>query len=110
MNNNNNNNNEKYNEELRIIPYTATSLSVVGRFIFMFLLYKNKSTNSLSLIFCILSIMSSAMWIYYSAQSNDTPMIVRSSVEISLLSLSAVYIVHNKVKLYYESLRVLPGG
>ena len=101
------------NEELKIIPYTATSLSVVGRFIFMFLLYKNKSTNSLSLIFCILSILSifsSAMWIYYSVQSNDTPMIVRSSVEISLLSLSAVYIVHNKVKLYYESLRVLPGG
>ena len=105
-----NKNNEKYNEELKIIPYTATSLSVVGRFIFMFLLYKNKSTNSLSLIFCILSIFSSAMWIYYSVQSNDTPMIVRSSVEISLLSLSAVYIVHNKVKLYYESLRVLPGG
>ena len=97
-------------EEQRIIPYTATSLSVVGRFIFMFLLYKNKSTNSLSLIFCILSIFSSAMWIYYSVQSNDTPMIVRSSVEISLLSLSAVYIIRNKVKLYYESLQILPGG
>ena len=105
-----NKNNEKYNEELRIIPYTATSLSVVGRFIFMFLLYKNKSTNSLSLIFCILSILSSGMWIYYSVQSNDTPMIVRSSVEISLLSLSAVYIIRNKVKQYYESFQILPGG
>lgn len=105
-----NKNNEKYNEDLKIIPYTATSLSVVGRFIFMFLLYKNKSTNSLSLIFCILSIFSSGMWIYYSAQSNDTPMIVRSSIEISLLSLSAVYIIHNKVKHYYETLQILPGG
>ena len=104
-----NKNNEKYNEELKIIPYTATSLSVVGRFIFMFLLYKNKSTNSLSLIFCILSIFSSGMWIYYSVQSNDTPMIVRSSVEISLLSLSAVYIIRNKVKQYYESFQILPG-
>lgn len=63
----------KNSEDLKIIPYTATSLSVVGRFIFMFLLYKNKSTNSLSLIFCVLSIFSSAMWIYYSVQSNDTP-------------------------------------
>ncbi len=45
-------------EELRSLPYTATSLSVIGRFIFMFLLYKNKSTNSLSLVFCILSICS----------------------------------------------------
>jgi lipid-A-disaccharide synthase-like uncharacterized protein len=99
----------KNSEQLRIIPYTATSLSVVGRFIFMFLLYKNKSTNSLSLLFCILSIFSSGMWIYYSVQSNDTPMIVRSSLEISLLSLSAVYIIHNKVKNYRESLRILPS-
>ena len=99
----------KNSEQLRIIPYTATSLSVVGRFIFMFLLYKNKSTNSLSLLFCILSIFSSGMWIYYSVQSNDTPMIVRSSLEISLLSLSAVYIIHNKVRNYRESLRILPS-
>jgi len=99
----------KNSEELRIIPYTATSLSVVGRFIFMFLLYKNKSTNSLSLLFCILSIFSSGMWIYYSVQSNDTPMIVRSSLEISLLSISAVYIIHNKVRNYRESLRILPS-
>ena len=42
-------------------------------------------------------------------QSNDTPMIVRSSIEISLLSLSSAYIIRNKVKQYYESLRVLPG-
>ena len=98
----------KNNEELRIIPYTATSLSVVGRFIFMFLLYKNKSTNSLSLIFCILSVLSSAMWIYYSVKSDDTPMIVRSSIEILLLSLSAVYIIRNKVKQYYEQFQILP--
>jgi lipid-A-disaccharide synthase-like uncharacterized protein len=96
-------------EDLKVIPYTATSLSVVGRFIFMFLLYKNKSTNSLSLIFCVLSIFSSAMWIYYSAQSNDTPMIVRSSIEITLLSLSATYIIHNKVRQHYETHHILPS-
>ena len=77
---------------LKIIPYTATSISVVGRFIFMFLLYKNKSTNSLSLLFCILSIFSSSMWIYYSIQLNDLPMIFRSSIEITLLTLSTIYI------------------
>ena len=49
------------------------------------------------------------MWIYYSVQSNDTPMIVRSSVEISLLTLSAMYIIRNKVRQYYESLRILPS-
>ena len=84
-------------EELQFLPYTATSLSVVGRFIFMFLLYKNKSTNSLSLLFCILSICSSSMWVYYSVKNNDTPMTVRSSTEISLLSISTIYIIRNKL-------------
>ena len=84
------------NENLKILPYTATSLSVIGRFIFMYLLYKNKSTNSLSLIFCI-SIFSSSMWIYYSIINNDLPMIVRSSTELTLLSISSIYIIRNKL-------------
>lgn len=87
------------NGELKIIPYTATSLSVVGRCIFMFLIYKNKSTNSLSLLFCILSIVSSSMWIYYSVYMNDLPMIVRSTTELSLLSVSSVYIIRNKIRM-----------
>ncbi len=86
------------NENLKILPYTATSLSVIGRFIFMYLLYKNKkSTNSLSLIFCIISICSSNMWIYYSIINNDLPMIVRSSTELTLLSISSIYIIRNKL-------------
>lgn len=96
------------NEMLNFLPYTATSVSVLGRFIFMFLLYKNKSTNSLSLLFCILSITSSSMWIYYSLLNNDTPMIVRSSTEISLLMISAVYIIRNKLLNYQHQLQILP--
>jgi uncharacterized protein with PQ loop repeat len=88
------------NEELKFLPYTATSISVFSRGIFMFLLYKNKSTNSLSLLFCILSISSSCMWIYYSINNNDTPMIVRSSTEIFLLTVSAIYIIKNKFSEY----------
>ena len=85
------------NNNLNYLPYTATSLSVIGRIIFMFLLYRNKSTNSLSLIFCFLSITSSSMWIYYSVSNKDTPMIIRSSTEISLLTISAIYIIKNKL-------------
>ena len=87
-------------QELKIIPYTATSLSIIGRFIFMFILYKNKSTNSLSLLFCILSIISSGMWISYSVNTNDNPLIFRSSTELSLLTLSAIYIIRNKIITY----------
>ena len=94
-------------ENLKILPYTATSLSIVGRFIFMFLLYKNKSTNSLSLLFCMLNIFSSGMWIYYSVNLNDTPMIFRSSTEISLLTLSSIYIIRNKIVNYQN--QILPA-
>lgn len=103
MNNNNN------NPDLKFLPYTATSVSVIARFIFMFLLYKNKSTNSLSLTFCILNIFSSSMWIYYSINMNDLPMIVRSSTELSLLSLSSIYIIRNKWIAEREKNLVLPS-
>jgi uncharacterized protein with PQ loop repeat len=85
------------NNNINFLPYTATSISVVARFIFMFLLYKNKSTNSLSLTFCILSISSSTMWLYYNVINKDVPMITRSSIEILLLTISSIYIIKNKL-------------
>jgi len=94
--------------DLQYLPYTATSLSVIGRCIFMFLLYKNKSTNSLSLLFCILNICSSSMWIYYSLNMHDLPMIIRSSTELSLLSISSVYIIHNKLFQIQSNNQILP--
>ena len=94
--------------EINFLPYTATSISVVGRFIFMFLIYKNKSTNSLSLLFCILSISSSTMWLYYSIINEDTPMITRSSTEILLLTISSIYIIKNKIKISSQQQQILP--
>ncbi len=95
-------------DELKVLPYTATSLSVVGRFIFMYLIYKNKSVNTLSLIFCILSIFSSSMWIYYSTVVDDLPMIIRSSTELTLITLSSMYIIRNKV-IEYKNRNKLPN-
>ena len=98
-------------EEIKFLPYTATSISIIARFIFMFLLYKNKSTNSLSLLFCILNIFSSSMWLYYSVNMNDLPMTVRSSTEISLLIISSIYIIINKLITYniHTQTQVLPA-
>ncbi len=95
-------------KQISLIPYTATSISVVSRFIFMFLLYKNKSTNSLSLLFCVLSISSSNMWLYYSIMNEDTPMITRSSLEIFLLTISSIYIIKNKITISIEQ-QVIPS-
>ena len=92
--------------DVDVLPYTATSISVIARVIFMWLLYRNKSTNSLSLIFCILNITSSGMWICYSVNNKDVPMITRSSTEITLLTVSAIYIIRNKIMEHYRLLPV----
>ena len=83
-------------DELIVLPYTAVSLSIIARFIFMYLLYTKQSTNVYSLTFCGLSIVSSSIWIPYGILQNDVPIIVRSGVEILLLSLSGIYILRNR--------------
>ena len=84
------------NIQLIILPYSAMSFSIIARFIFMYLLYTKKSTNVYSLTFCGLSILSSCIWIPYGLLVDDTPIIVRSSVEILLLSVSGIYIIQNR--------------
>ena len=61
------------------IAYSATSISIVGRLIFMYLLYSKKSTNLYSLIFSLLNLVSSSLWITYSQMVLDTPLLVRGS-------------------------------
>lgn len=84
------------NIQLIFLPYSAVLFSIVARFIFMYLLYTKKSTNIYSLTFCGLSIVSSSIWIPYGILVKDTPIIVRSTVEILLLSISGVYILRNR--------------
>jgi len=80
-----------------IIPYSATGISILARFIFMYLLYTKKSVNSLSLTFCLMNIASSSLWLNYSANKGDMPLLVRSGADIGLFFLSACYIVKNKL-------------
>ena len=89
------------------IPYTAISISILARLIFMFLLFKNKSKNNYSLIFCILSIGSSSLWLTYGLDNNDDALLYRSSTEISLLTISILYIIKNKLYGENEN-RVIP--
>ena len=77
--------------------YTATSISILSRFIFMYLLYTKKSTNIYSLYFCILNIVSSSLWIKYCLEIDNTPMLTRSAIDIGLLSVSSAYIIHNRI-------------
>jgi len=85
-------------EFILLMPYTAVSLSIVARFIFMYLLYTKRSTNVYSLAFCYLSVLSSSFWIPYGIIKEDVPIIVRSSIEMGLLSVSAIYIHWNRIK------------
>lgn len=84
---------------ITFIPYIATTLSIIARFIFMILLYRNKSTNPYSLIFSILNVISSSLWLYYSIEIDNTPLTIRSGLDIPLFTISALYIVYNRYKL-----------
>ena len=82
-----------------LIAYSATVISVSGRFIFMYLLYSKKSTNIYSLVFSIMNIVSSALWVTYSEIKSDIPLLIRGSSDLVLFSISSVYIISNRLEL-----------
>jgi hypothetical protein len=82
-----------------VIAYSATVISISGRFIFMYLLYTKKSTNNYSLLFSIMNIVSSSLWIIYSKIIFDMPLLIRGSCDLVLFLISTIYIIHNKIQL-----------
>jgi lipid-A-disaccharide synthase-like uncharacterized protein len=82
-----------------VIAYFATGISISGRFIFMYLLYTKKSTNPYSLLFSIMNIISSSLWITYSQIIEDTPLFIRGISDLLLFSISTLYIVSNRYKI-----------
>jgi hypothetical protein len=83
------------NENL-IIAYSATSISISARLVFMYLLYTKKSTNLISLLFSVMNIVSSSLWIVYSQLVADMPLLVRGISDIVFFTLSASYILYNR--------------
>ncbi len=82
-----------------VIAYFAISISILGRFIFMYLLYTNKSSNPYSLVFSIINMISSSLWIVYSQMKTDLPLLVRGSTDFILFSISALYIISNRIQM-----------
>jgi uncharacterized protein with PQ loop repeat len=80
-----------------LVAYSATSMSVIGRLIFMYLLYSKKSTNLYSLTFSLINQVSSCLWIIYSKMILDTPLLVRGSTDLLLFSISSSYIIYNRL-------------
>jgi uncharacterized protein with PQ loop repeat len=73
-----------------LVAYSATSISVIGRLIFMYLLYSKKSTNLYSLTFSLINQLSLCLWIIYSKMILDTPLLVRGSTDLLLFSISVI--------------------
>jgi uncharacterized protein with PQ loop repeat len=65
----------------------------------MYLLYTKKSTNPYSLIFSILNMISSSLWVSYSQRIFDIPLLVRGSSDLLLFSVSAMYIILNRLEM-----------
>jgi len=94
-----------------VIAYSATAISISGRFIFMYLLYTKKSTNPYSLLFSVLNMVSSSMWITYSQMIADTPLLVRGTSDLFLFFVSTAYIMSNRYQLggTMDPHKVVPG-
>jgi hypothetical protein len=86
------------------VAYSATFFSISGRFIFMYLLYTKKSTNLYSLLFSVMNIISSSLWVKYGEMKSDTPLLIRGSSDLVLFVISATYILHNRRTLPIEPL------
>ena len=82
-----------------IVAYTATVISVSARFIFMYLLYTKKSSNLYSLVFSVMNIVSSSLWITYSQMKSDMPLLIRGSCDLFLFSISTIYIAYNRLEI-----------
>ena len=82
-----------------ITAYSATAISVSGRFIFMYLLYTKKSTNPYSLIFSMMNMISSSLWISYSQMKSDMPLLIRGSSDLVLFTISTIYIMYNRLEI-----------
>jgi len=85
-------------EKALVIAYSATTISILGRFVFMYLLYTRTSTNPYSLMFSIMNMISSSLWITYSQMIVDEPLLVRGSADLILFTISTLYILHNRAK------------
>lgn len=81
-----------------VIAYSATVISISGRFIFMYLLYTRKSTNPYSLLFSSMNMVSSSLWITYSRMTSDTPLFIRGTSDLILFSISTCYITYNRLE------------
>ena len=68
----------------------------------MYLLYSRKSTNVYSLVFSILNIISSSLWINYSMMTGDTPLLVRDTADLILFTISSGYIIINRIHMPQE--------
>ena len=83
-------------DQALVVAYSATTISILGRFVFMYLLYTRTSTNPYSLLFSIMNMISSSLWITYSQMIVDEPLLVRGSSDLILFTISTVYILRNR--------------
>jgi lipid-A-disaccharide synthase-like uncharacterized protein len=79
-----------------IIPIIATIMSILSRFIFIYLIYKNRSKNSISLLFSITSLISGSLWLFYFIMNENNLLMVRTIVELLSSFFSCLYIIYNK--------------
>jgi hypothetical protein len=52
-----------------------------------------------AMLISIINIVSSSLWITYSQQIKDTPLLIRGSSDLLLFSISTAYIMSNRIEM-----------
>ena len=81
-----------------MIEYFATAFSVCSRLVFVYLIIANKSKNTISLVFSLLSILSGSCWLILFVTTQQVLLTLRTSIELVTSVFSAAYIIRNKME------------
>jgi len=61
--------------------------------------YVSGNLLDVPLLFSIMNIVSSCLWITYSQMKKDTPLLIRGSSDLILFSISTMYIMSNRTQM-----------
>jgi uncharacterized protein with PQ loop repeat len=88
---------------LNNLVFMATGLSISSRLLYGIILYRNKSTNSISFMVCGINVISSSFWIQYSLATHTFPLFIRSVCDIIISFLCFFYVGYNKYNYHFHS-------
>jgi len=83
------------------IVFIGTTLSIASRVGFSIVIWRNKSTNPISMGICMTNVVANGFWIPYALQTRNTPILLRSVSDMIISFVSMCYILRNRGRMMH---------